>query len=159
LVEWLFFLPIAHTRGIVAFPVAHAQKPLRTYVTVALLKADYTHRGGEIMEYIVEIRSYDYFAGNTRKATQFATLLEAWNSFINARKHDFDFGDHYRCTRIYGVKNDAVALKPQRPHARSAQEWEATNFVNEVAFADVRDIEPTNFIEDEYVFDNDSITF
>lgn len=126
------------------------------------------------MKYVVDRDFYSYFGGaNKHEYKCFTNLMEAWNEFKKTRKNDFDYGDAYQYTTFRFYRNDSVALKPQRPHARSAEEWRRIVWEKEDAlqrerlanegmnalFEDVIDVEPIIYDEYEYVFDKDDIKF
>lgn len=131
----------------------------------------YQPDGGLLSRYIVECQFYS-FCSNTYVCPRkcFKNLLEAWSYFKDLRKSD---DDNWQETAFYFSHDDSVIVKPQRPHARSAEEWRRIVWEKEDAlqrerlaneginalFEDVIDIEPIIYDEDEYVFDKDDIKF
>lgn len=76
------------------------------------------------MKIIIDRDFYSYFAGsNQHDYYHFTNLLEAWNEYKRIRATDFHYSDAYQHTTIRIYRNDSVATKPQRPHARSAEAW------------------------------------
>ena len=76
------------------------------------------------MRYTVDRHYYDYFGGaDKHEYKHFTNLLDAWCAYKHERANDFNYGDAWQFTSFRFVHDDSVALKPQRPHARSAQEW------------------------------------
>lgn len=76
------------------------------------------------MKYIVDRHYYDYFGGaDKHEYKHFHNLSEAWEFYKNTRANDFDYGDAFQFTTFRAYRDDSVTLKPQRPHARSYEEW------------------------------------
>jgi hypothetical protein len=76
------------------------------------------------MRYTVDRHYYSYFGGASKhEYKDFTNLLEAWHEYKRERANDFDYGDAWQSTTFRVVHDNAVALKPQRAHARSAAEW------------------------------------
>ena len=76
------------------------------------------------MRYTVDRHYYSYFGGaDKHEYKHFTNLLDAWCAYKHERANDFNYGDAWQFTSFRFVHDDSVALKPQRPHARSAQEW------------------------------------
>lgn len=83
-----------------------------------------THKGEMIMRYTVDRHYYSYFGGASKhEYKDFTNLQEAWSAYKHERANDFDYGDAWQSTTFRIYRDDRVALKPQRPHARSAEEW------------------------------------
>lgn len=76
------------------------------------------------MRYIVDRHYYSYFGGASKhEYKEFTNLQEAWSAYKLERSKDFDYGDAWQSTTFRRFHDDSVILKPQRPHARSAEEW------------------------------------
>jgi hypothetical protein len=75
------------------------------------------------MKYTVEHHYYSYFGGAKHEYKHFNNLPEAWEFYKNTRANDFDYGDALQFTRFRAYRDDSVVIKPQRPHARSYEEW------------------------------------
>ena len=76
------------------------------------------------MKIILDRHYYSYFGGASKhEYTDFTNLQEAWSAYKRERANDFDCGDAWQSTTFRIYRDDRVALKPQRPHARSAEEW------------------------------------
>ena len=77
------------------------------------------------MKYAVDRHFYSYFGGASKHEYKLYTnLLEAWDVYKRTKAYDFDYDDAWQYTYFHVIHDDSVALKPQRPHARSAWEWE-----------------------------------
>ena len=85
---------------------------------------------------IVTIRqSYDYFSGQKEDHLTASNLLDSWKLYKKTASRDFDYGDAWQAT-CFTIKHTYEAvLKPQRPHARSKEAWEAIKASND-AFKD-----------------------
>ena len=76
------------------------------------------------MRYTVDRHYYSYFGGASKhEYKSFTNLQEAWSAYKHEKANDFDYGDAWQSTTFRVVHDDTVVLKPQRPHAHSAQEW------------------------------------
>ena len=54
--------------------------------------------------WVVEIHTYDYFTGNKTEQHKFYCREDAENRYVKEKSHDFDYGDHYRETRMFEAK-------------------------------------------------------
>ena len=76
------------------------------------------------MRYTVDRHYYSYFGGaDKHEYKSYTDLQEAWSAYKHEKANDFNYGDAWQYTNFRVMHDDSVALKPQRPHARSAQEW------------------------------------
>lgn len=76
------------------------------------------------MRYTVDRHYYSYFGGaDKHEYKSYTNLQEAWNAYKCEKANDFNYGDAWQYTHLRVIHDDSVALKPQRPHARSEQEW------------------------------------
>jgi hypothetical protein len=76
------------------------------------------------MRFTVDRHYYSYFGGaDKHEYKSFTNLQEAWSAYKHEKANDFNYGDAWQYTHFRVVHDDTVALKPQRPHAHSAQEW------------------------------------
>lgn len=76
------------------------------------------------MRYAVDRHYYSYFGGADKHEYKYYTnLQEAWHAYKYEKANDFNYGDAWQYTSLRVIHDYSVALKPQRPHARSAQEW------------------------------------
>lgn len=124
----------------------------------------------ENINYFVTVCTYDWFCGQKYETKGFSTLLEAWCFYKQNRKYDFDKFDHYQSTYrpVRNSQADAYVLPPQRPHARSKEEYESWfapykcepffRFKQVSSFDDVKDVEVVKK-EEKYFFDNDELLF
>lgn len=53
--------------------------------------------------WVVEIHEYDYFTGNKTEQHKFICKEEAEKKYVEAKSHDFDYGDHYRTTKMFQI--------------------------------------------------------
>lgn len=76
------------------------------------------------MRYTVDRHYYSYFGGaDKHEYKSYTNLQEAWSAYKHEKANDFNYGDAWQSTHFRVMHDDRVVLKPQRPHARSAQEW------------------------------------
>jgi hypothetical protein len=76
------------------------------------------------MKYTVDRHYYSYFRGaDKHEYTHFTNLRDAWRAYKHEKANDYHYGDAWQFTTLRIFRDDSVALKPQRPHAHSAQEW------------------------------------
>lgn len=75
-------------------------------------------------KYTITCEFYDYFSGQIFERETYTSLLEAWSVYKRTKAQDFDYGDSYQHTSFSIVHDASVPLAPQRPHARSAWEWD-----------------------------------
>ena len=76
------------------------------------------------MKYTIDHQFYSCFGhGVKREYKHFTNLSEAWNEYKRMRSYDFNYGDAWQFTTFRAYRDDSVVLKPQRPHARSYEEW------------------------------------
>lgn len=54
--------------------------------------------------WIVDIHTYDYFTGNKTEQYKFDCKEEAEKKYVEKKSHDFDYGDHYRETKMFEVE-------------------------------------------------------
>lgn len=123
------------------------------------------------MKITVDRHYYSYFGGASKhEYKEFTNLLEAWSAYKHERANDFDYGDAWQSTTFRIYRDDTVALKTQRPHARSAEEWRRIVWDRQDAIQreslaltgmdvlfmdpDVRDIEPSLGYDLGYIFDD-----
>ena len=129
------------------------------------------------MKMLIIVKEYDSFArnGSNNHEEQFVAegALNAYNKYKELKAHDFDYDDHYVETRLWRIKggtNYPYILKPQRPHARTKEDWEEMNqspfpfFDQEVTEqcdieTHVRDIPFVTKKEEEYFFDHNDYDF
>lgn len=78
------------------------------------------------MKYVIRLEKYDYFGGaSTTEYKSYTNLLEFWKEFKQLRETDYNYSDAYQSTHYYTVHKEDTEVPPQRPHARSYEEWEA----------------------------------
>ena len=120
------------------------------------------------MKITLDRHYYSYFGGASKhEYKEFTNLLEAWSAYKHERANDFDYGDAWQSTTLRIYRDDRVALKPQRPHARSAEEWRrmVEDAIKRERMAitgmdvlfmdpDMRDIEPSLGDDLGYIFDD-----
>lgn len=76
------------------------------------------------MRYTVDRHYYSYFGGaDKHELFHFTNVKMAWDKFKDIQANDYDYGDAWQYTSLVVIHDDSVILTPQRPHARSAQEW------------------------------------
>lgn len=54
--------------------------------------------------WVIEIHEYDYFTGNKTKQYAYHCKEDAENRLVREELKDFDYGDHYRTTKMFEVK-------------------------------------------------------
>lgn len=90
-------------------------------------------------KYTITREFYDYFGGQKFERETYTNLLEAWSVYKHTKAKDFNYGDSYQYTSFSVVHDDSVPLTPQRPHARSAWEWELVHDSMKKVYADTFD--------------------
>ena len=76
------------------------------------------------MEIIIDCIFYSYFGGMSKhKRKTYRNLLEGWNIYKRTQANDFEYEDAWQRTTFRVVREDRERRKPQRPHARTKQEW------------------------------------
>ena len=86
------------------------------------------------MKYVILLDKYDYFGGaSTTEYKSYTDLLEFWKEFKELKRTDYNYGDSYQSTHYFTVHEDPVEIPPQRPHARSYEEWEKISLARKQA--------------------------
>ena len=76
------------------------------------------------MRFVIDIDSYDYFGGaNKHTYKTFDSIVEGYKEFKRVSNTDFIYDDGYQNTTCYLIDSVPV-VTAQRPHARSAYEWQ-----------------------------------
>ena len=117
------------------------------------------------MLYIVETKSYDYFVGYKTYTSEFKTLVQAWEYYSKAKKHDLHYEDHETSTqkpKIVWVEEKKTEPKHGLVlgYAPCKEDILLPTLEEGVfgVFGDVKDIIPSG-LEEEYLFDKDDIEF
>jgi hypothetical protein len=77
------------------------------------------------MKFIVIIKKCNVFSGSNTEREVFNNLQEGWKHYKKTKKFDFEYaGNDYHETTYRVVLDDTVIIK-NRPHSRSAKEWES----------------------------------
>ena len=58
--------------------------------------------------FIIEIHEYDCLTGNVTRQIHFDDEKEARRRYEKEKKKDFDYGDHYRTTKMFTWKKVEV---------------------------------------------------
>lgn len=58
--------------------------------------------------FVIQIQVYDYFAGTKIRDIEISDPDEAKVRYDSEKKKDFDYGDHYRQTRMFEIKDEGV---------------------------------------------------
>lgn len=56
--------------------------------------------------WVVDIHTYDYFTGNKTEQYKYDSEEEAVKRFIREKPKDFDYGNHYRTTKMFEIGGD-----------------------------------------------------
>lgn len=76
-----------------------------------------------MVKVIIRDEYYDYFGGQKNRIYKYSTLLEGWREYMRMKSNVFTYDDSYY--RVYiSLCVPTRENKPQRPHARSRDEWE-----------------------------------
>ena len=98
------------------------------------------------MKYVILLEKYDYFSGaSTTEYKSYTELLEFWKEFKQLREKDYNYEDSYRSTHYFTVHKEVAEVPPQRPHARSYEEWQKISSAREQA---EEKLAPFNFDEE-----------
>lgn len=54
--------------------------------------------------WVVDIHTYDYFTGNKTEQYKYDCEEEAEKRYVKEKSRDFDYGDHYRTTKMFEVR-------------------------------------------------------
>lgn len=77
------------------------------------------------MKLIITTHSYNYFGGASKETNKvYDNLLEGWMAYKAQCKHDFRYDDAYQYTTYRTCTTYPATTAVQRPHARTAYEWE-----------------------------------
>ena len=86
------------------------------------------------MKYVIRLEKYDYFSGaSTTEYKSYTELLEFWKEYKQLKRKDYAYGDSYQSTHYFTVHKEGVEVPPQRPHARSFEEWKNISLAREQA--------------------------
>ena len=54
--------------------------------------------------WVVDVHEYDYFTGNKTEQFKYDSEEEAEKRYVKEKSRDFDYGDHYRETKMFEIR-------------------------------------------------------